>query len=67
MVECYIPSHPHTHGRFLEYLIGWALTICFALLFNHVSLASFLWDIGKQSAASDQGLHCLLTELKFEN
>ena len=37
----------------------------------HISLASFLWDIGTnwadpdltpQYAASDQGLHCLLTE-----
>ena len=42
---------------------------------THVSLASFLWDIGKlcrprsdDNAASDQGLHCLLTECsnKFE-
>ena len=40
-----------------------------------MSLASFLWDIGKlwrprsdDNAASDQGLHCLLTECsnKFE-
>ena len=37
---------------------------------THLSLASFLWDMGKQcrpdqtqkNDASDQGLHCLLTE-----
>ena len=36
----------------------------------NISLASFLWDVDKQcrpdqmpqNAASDQGLHCLLTE-----
>ena len=41
---------------------------------THISLASFLWDIGKQrdpdqtppNAASDQGFHCLLTECSIK-
>ena len=42
---------------------------------THISLASFLWEIAAnsadpdhmpQNAASDQGLHCLLTECSFE-
>ena len=34
---------------------------------THISLVSFLWDIGKQqNAASDQVLHCLLTEVSFK-
>ena len=41
---------------------------------THISLASFLWDIGKQcktrsdaqNAAPDQVLHCLLTEVSFK-
>ena len=43
-------------------------------LLTHLSLASFLWDTGKQwkpdqkphNAASDQVLHCLLTKCTFE-
>ena len=41
------------------------------ILLTHISLASFLWDIGKQcktrsdAAASDQILHCLLTDVPF--
>ena len=47
-------------------------------IFNiaHISLPSFLWDIGKQriprsdataqNVASDQGMHCLLTECSFK-
>ena len=35
-----------------------------------ISLASFLWDIGRQCktrpAASDQVLHCLETEVYFK-
>ena len=35
-------------------------------MLTHINLASHFWDIGKQyrprsDAASDQGLHCLLT------
>ena len=41
---------------------------------THISLASFLWDIGQsakpdqtpQNAASNQVLHCLLTEVSFK-
>ena len=41
---------------------------------THISLASFLWDIGKecrprpdaQNMASDQGLHCLLTKYSIK-
>ena len=39
-------------------------------LTHTVSLASHLWDIGKQcrpNAASDQGLHCLLTGISIRN
>ena len=44
-------------------------------LLTHKSLASHLWGIGKQCrprsdahyAASDQGLHCLLTEISITN
>ena len=40
------------------------------LILTHISLASFLWDKGKQCKPrseatkhdADQGLHCLLTE-----
>ena len=43
-------------------------------LLAHISLAAFLWDICKQckqdqapqDAASDQGLHCLLTECSIK-
>ena len=39
-----------------------------ALTLTHISLASYLWDIGKQcktrSDAAD--LHCLLTEVSFK-
>ena len=50
-----------------------ALKVC--NLLTHISLASFLWDIGNkqwrplqtpQNAASDQGLHCLLTECSIK-
>ena len=37
---------------------------------THISLTSFLWDKGEQcrpsSDASDQGLHCLLTECSIK-
>ena len=41
---------------------------------THISLASFLWDIGKQcktisdvkNSASDQVLHCRLIEVSFK-
>ena len=44
-------------------------------LLTHISLASHFWDIGQQSdqeqtwqnAASDQGLHCLLTGISIRN
>ena len=41
-------------------------------IITYISLSSFLWDIGKQhrprseNAASDQGLHCLLTECSIK-
>ena len=52
-------------GRLLQF-VGGALT--------HISLASFLWDIGNrahpdqtpQKAASDQGLHCLIAECSIK-
>ena len=44
---------------------------CVQALTTHTSLASFLWDIGKQcrtrpDAASDQVLHYLLPECTFK-
>ena len=43
-----------------------------SVLLTHVSIASLFWDLGKQcrprpDAASDQGLHCLLTGNSIEN
>ena len=40
-------------------------------LLTHISLASHVWDIGKQctprsDAASDQGLHCLLIGISIK-
>ena len=55
------------HENRMDFSLGYLLT--------HISLASFLWDIGKQrnpdklpnNVASDQGLHCLLTECSFKS
>ena len=50
---------------------NWLQKVC---CLTHISLASFLWDIAKsakpdqtrQNVASDQDLHCLLTEVPFK-
>ena len=55
-----------THPSILR-IMGCTLT--------HISLASHFWDLGKQcrprsdaaDAASDQGLHCLLTGISIRN
>ena len=56
----------NSSGTEIDNCIEIRLKICL----THISLVSFLWDIGKQcrprsdatSVASDQGLPCLLTE-----
>ena len=55
-----------------SWMCKWSLGV---LLLTHISLASLLWDLGKQcrprsdaaERASYQGLHCLLTGISIRN
>ena len=61
-------------GGHIFYIEFYRYKLSFYILLAHISLASFLWDIGKQyktrsdaaNTASDQVVHCLLTQVCLE-